>query len=269
MVFTRPSQAVLPPSRFVQVLLFDAVLYTALCWRDLADPAQMLIAHYVSFILITDLGLLFLPRVKRNWYNLFRLTGGVSFLVMFGALWAQGLDGEALWLTLLRMGLILGRIGHALWLFRGYGPQLNELMMFPLTAWSRYRAGTRSERLGYAYLIVAVGMLFFPQLAYWTHSNGGVVALDAILTGFQAQQGVNVALKMLVLETLVRSTGTRLVMRIVVAVPFLLQWPLMFGMFWNAPIPLAHGALELFELALVVTAFAAWWRDRAHDRMTA
>jgi len=258
---------VLGRAQFLQILLIDAVLYIALCWRDFADPAQMLIAHYVSFILITDLGLLFLPRVKRNWYNLFRIIGGVSFLILIGALWAQGLDGEALWLTLARLGLIGVRIAHGLWLLRAHGPELNELLMFPLSGWSRYRAGTPSEKLGYGYLIVALGMFLFPQLAYWTHANGGVVALDAVLTGFQAQQGLNVALKMLVLEILVRDVRTRLLMRTAVAVPFLIQWPLMFGMFLNAPIPLAHGVLELFELALVVMAFRAWWPVRNQERI--
>ena len=50
---------------FLHILLLDVLLYISLFWRDYHDHGQMLVAHYISFVAITDLGALFLPQIGR------------------------------------------------------------------------------------------------------------------------------------------------------------------------------------------------------------
>jgi len=243
---------------FVRILLLDALMYATLFWRDYEMPGQMLVAHYISFVAITDLGALFLPRDKRHWFNLFRFTSSVSFLVIVVALWAKGLDGEAAWLTVLRCALILTRMVHSgRCLFR-HGPWLEELRGFPSYVQSYYRKGNTSERLGCWYLAIGAALLYFPHLAYWTHFNSGEARLDDILTGLQAQAGLNFCIKLFVFEVLVSNAFAKLMMRSVVAFLFVVQWPLMLGMFYLAPIPIAHAAVELYEVILVVIGYRTW-----------
>lgn len=236
---------------FLQLLIIDALLYVSLFWRDYGDPAQMLIAHYVSFVAITDLAVFFLPRSQRHWFNLFRVSSSIAYLVLIGALAAKGLDGESLALTALRFGLILVRLAHASWLWRCAGPSRQALFEFPGRALAFYRSGDTSQRLGCVYLLIGCALLYFPQLAYWTHFNAGEDRLDDVLTGLQAQAGLNFCIKLFVCEVLVTSATARLWMRSLIALLFILQWPLMPGMFFKAPIPVAHAAVELYELALV------------------
>lgn len=240
---------------FYVVLLLDAVMYAALFARDYTVPGQWLIAHYISFVAITDLGAFFLPREKRHWFNLFRLTSGVSLSVLVIALAAKGLDGELIALTLFRLLTTLLRTAHAAYELRRGGPSLAELKEFPNQATAYFRQGTHSERWGCGYLVVGLALLYFPQLAYWTHYNAGVNELDDILTGLQAQAGLNFCIKLFVFEVLLTNSTARLYMRSIVAGLFLIQWPFMLDMFVKAPIPVFHIAVELFEVWLVVLAF--------------
>ena len=253
---------------FRQVLIVDLLLYLALFWRDYSDPAQMLIAHYLSFVAITDLAVLCLPMRSRVWFNLFRLSSGVAFLVLVLALQAKGLDGESLALTALRAGLCGLRIAHALTQLRRWGPTFAQLGAFPERCTRYYRDGTVSQRIGCGYLLVGLGLLYFPHLAYWTHFNGGEARLDDILTGLQAQAGLNFCIKLFVFEILVSGHAARLAMRTLVAVLFVAQWPLMPGMFFSAPLPVAHAIVEVYEVILVALAWREWrrWQGSAPPR---
>tara|TARA_R110000787_G_scaffold15088_18_gene46490 strand:- start:4273 stop:5037 length:765 start_codon:yes stop_codon:yes gene_type:complete len=248
---------------FLHILLLDVLLYISLFWRDYHDHGQMLVAHYISFVAITDLGALFLPRSKRHWFNLFRFSSGISFLILVAALHFKGLDGEALTLTGLRALLCIARIAHAGWCLRTSGPGWNELRAFPAHAASFFQNGNRSEKWGCGYLLVGAALLYFPQLAYWTHYNWGADGLDDILTGLQAQAGLNFCIKLFVFEVLIVAAAPKLFMRSVVATLFVVQWPAMLGMFYLAPIPVAHAAVELYEIALVVLGYQAWRRSQA------
>lgn len=237
---------------FLQIVVLDVLLYASLFWREYDVPGQMLIAHYISFVAITDLGALFLPRARRAWFNLFRITSGVSLLVLVIALAAKGLDGEALMLTLLRVLLSGARIAHGFTLLRRHGPELGVFAQFPSHALAYFKAGNASERMGCLYLFVGLGLLYFPHLAYWTHFNAGEDRLNDVLTGLQAQAGLNFCIKLMVFEILVVSAGAKLAMRTTVATLFIIQWPWMPGMFLQAPIPLFHAVVELYELSLVI-----------------
>ena len=215
----------------------------------------MLIAHYISFVAITDLGFLFAPRNRRYWFNFFRVTSGLSFLILTVALALKGFDGESLALTLVRCSLIVLRILHGgIGMYR-YGPWLADLKALPAYVSQYFHQGNFSERLGCAYLGVGLALLYFPQLAYWTHYNWGHTELDAILTGLQAQAGLNFCIKLFILEVIVLSVTNKLLMRSVVAFLFIAQWPMMLGMFYLAPIPVMHAMIELYELSLVYVGY--------------
>lgn len=252
---------------FLHMLLIDALLYFSLFWRDYHDPGQMLVAHYISFVAITDLGVLFLPKDKRHWFNLFRFSSGVSFAVLVVALALKGLDGEALALTILRIALCLLRIIHSAWCIKRFGPWWDDLCTFPGQVSRYFQNGNRSERLGCVYLLVGLSLLYFPHLAYWTHYNWGADGLDDVLTGLQAQAGLNFCIKLLVFEVLTVAAAPKFFMRTVVATLFLVQWPLMLGMFYLAPIPIAHAVIEIYEIALAIIGFQVWRETRrAHER---
>ena len=254
--------AELPNRVWRHMLLVDALLYASLFWRDYAAPGQMLIAHYISFVAITDLAAFFLPRSRRHWFNLFRFSAAIAFVVLICALLAKGLDGEALALSLVRLGLAIVRLAHAGWCIKAFGPQWDMLKAFPSHARSFFDQGTRSEKLGCGYLALSAFAIYFPQVAYWTHYNWGMSALDDVLTGMQAQSGINFFFKLFVFEALVIAAVPRLYMRSVVAILFAVQWPLMLAMFYKAPIPLAHAAVELFGIGLMLVAYQALKVDR-------
>ncbi len=244
------------------LLLLDVCLYASLFCRDYQDHGQMLIAHYISFVAITDLGALFLPRERRHWFNVFRFTSGLSFMVLVVALALKGLDGESLALTLARAGLIVARTAHAGYGLYRFGPWWSDLALLPGYIKRYYTWGNASERLGCGYLLVGLALLYFPQLAYWTHYNWGDYRLDDVLTGLQGQAGLNFCIKLFIVEIMVLNAGHKLLMRSIVAFLFIAQWPLMPGMFYLAPLPVAHGIVELYELSLVVIGYSYWRRQR-------
>lgn len=242
-------------------VIVDALMYACLFWRDYGDPAQMLIAHYISFMAISDLAALFLPASRRHWFHAFRVTSAVSLAMVVGALWAKDIGSDPAALYLMQLGLIGLRFVHAL---ASVDPKklVTGVRGLPAELHSLFRDGVRSERWALAYLAVAAVMFYFPQVAYWTHYNWGESRLDAILTGFQAQQGLNVAIKLCLFDMMVRAAGAKLAMRSVIATLFIVQWPAMPAMFYLAPIPLAHIGLELFELFLVWLAYR-YWREQS------
>lgn len=240
------------------MLVVDALLYAAMFWRGSSDPGQLLVAHYISFVVISDIGALFLPAAKRHWFNVFRLTGGVSFLVLTVALWVQGLDGGVVALSLARCVLCSVRIAQSAWLIKRHGPWLGEVRGLPERIATFYREGDRSMRLAFGFIVIAGVAFFFAAPGYWTHDNEGVLELDAALTGMLAQNGFNAYLKLFLFEVMIIAALPRFGMRAVVAGFFVVQWPLAPSIYFDAPIPIAHGAIETYQLVLAAFAFSAW-----------
>lgn len=246
---------------WLQMLVLDGLLYLTLFWRDYSEPWQWVVAHYISFVAISDLAALFLPAGRRHWFNLFRLTSGLSFLILVVALACKNLGGAGPLFTALCASLCVLRMLHAGWCWRRFGPGIAALKALPAQASEYFKRGDRSQRWGCAYLLIGLGLLYFPQLAYWTHYNWGEHRLDDILTGLQAQAGLNFCIKLFVFELLITGAGSRLAMRSVVAGLFLLQWPLMLAMFYLAPLPVIHGVVEVYELCLVWLGYQYWRRS--------
>ena len=102
----------LPPidnRHFRFTIVLDVLVYASLFWRDYSVPGQLLVAHYISFVAISDIAGLFLPPDKRYWFNLFRFIGCLSLLLLVVALAGKGLDGEVLVVTVLRVLLLAAR----------------------------------------------------------------------------------------------------------------------------------------------------------------
>jgi len=247
--------------RFTIVL--DVLVYASLFWRDYSVPGQLLVAHYISFVAISDIAGLFLPPDKRHWFNLFRFIGGLSLLLLMVALAGKGLDSGMLAVTVLSVLLLTARLFHSGLQITKYGPWLTHLRHYPEYAMVYFGHATRSNRMALGYLAIASGMLFFPQLAYWTHYNGGEARLDDILTGFQAQSGIHFALKLLVFETLILNPAKKCLARSLIAILFVIQWPFMLSMFYLAPLPVVHAVIEFFEVYLAILAFKYWRESRS------
>lgn len=248
--------------RFTVVL--DVLVYASLFWRDYSEPGQLLVAHYISFVAISDIAGLFLPPDKRHWFNLFRFIGALSLLLLVVALAEKGLDSGMLAVTVLSVLLLIARLFHSGLQIKRYGPRLTHLRHYPEYAMTYFRHANRSNRMALGYLAIASGMLFFPQLAYWTHYNGGEARLDDILTGFQAQSGIHFALKLLVFETLILNPAKKCLARSLIAILFVFQWPFMLSMFYLAPLPFVHAVVECFEVYLAILAFK-YWRESLSD----
>lgn len=243
---------------FAHMLVLDVAMYAALFWRPYDDAGQMLVAHYIGFVAVSDIGALFLPAAKRQWFNVFRFSSGLSFLVLTVALAIQGLDGEVLALTILRCSLAGARMVHAAWLIRVCGPWLDHVRAFPALAWTSLRAGDTSLRLSGGLVLIAASAVYFPSVVFWLHDNDGVSGLDATLTGMGPQNGLNTYLKLFVFEVLIVLAAPRFAMRAAVAGLFAVQVPMMLDMFGDAPIPYAHLAVEAFLMVLALAAFRAW-----------
>lgn len=243
-------------------IILDVLVYASLFWRDYSVPGQMLVAHYISFVAISDIAGLFLPKDKRHWFNLFRFIGSLSLLLLVVALAGKGLDNGLLVVTVLSVLLLTARLFHSGLQIKKYGPWLSHLRHYPEYATSYFKQTHRSNRMAIGYLAVAALMLFFPQLAYWTHYNAGEVRLDDILTGFQAQSGLHFALKLLVFETLILHPATKCFIRSLIALLFIVQWPFMLSMFYLAPLPVVHAIVECFEVYLAILAFR-YWREES------
>ncbi len=241
--------------RYFFILALDVLVYLSLFYRDYDVAYQFLIAHYISFVAISDLGGLFLAPKLRHWFNLFRLFSSFSLLVLVAGLMAKGLDGEALLLTLVRIVLLLVRIVDSALLIKKYGPWLSHLKHFPAYATSYFNLANHSNRMGFGYILLGAALLLFPQIAYWTHYNMGENRLDDILTAFQAQAGIHFCIKLFVFEILLFSPVKKLITRSLIAILFVAQWPFMLSMFYMAPIPVVHVVVEGFEIWLMFLAF--------------
>ena len=247
--------------RYFLILLLDALVYLSLFYRDYDVAYQFLIAHYISFVAISDLGGLFLAPKLRHWFNLFRLFSSFSLLVLVAGLMAKGLDGEALLLSIVRIVLLLVRIVDSALLIKKYGPWLSHLKHFPVYATSYFNLANHSNRMGFGYILLGTALLLFPQIAYWTHYNMGENRLDDILTAFQAQAGIHFCIKLFVFEILLLSPIKKLIIRSLIAILFVAQWPFMLSMFYLAPIPVVHVVVEGFEIWLMILAYKYVHKD--------
>jgi len=241
----------------------DVLVYATLFWRDYGVAGQLLVAHYISFVAISDIAGLFLPPDKRHWFNLFRFVGSLSLLLLVLALASKGLDIGGATITVLSVLLLTTRLFHSGLQIKRFGPWRTHLRHYPDYALAYFRNANQSNRMALGYLAIAAGMLFFPQLAYWTHYNAGEARLDDILTGFQAQSGIHFALKLLVFETLILNPGKKCIARSLIALLFVLQWPFMLPMFYLAPLPVVHAVVECFEVYLAILAFRHWRETHA------
>lgn len=250
-------------SHFRFTVALDVLVYASLFVRDYSVPGQLLVAHYISFVAISDIAGLFLPPDKRHWFNLFRFIGALSLLLLVLALASKGIGSGSPAVTVLSVFLLTIRLFHSGLQIRQYGPWLKQLRHYPAYAIDYFKHASRSNRMAIGYLVIASGMLFFPQLAYWTHYNGGEARLDDILTGFQAQAGIHFALKLLVFETLILSPAKKCIARSLIVLLFVLQWPFMLSMFYLAPLPVVHAVVECFEIYLAILAFKYWRESRS------
>lgn len=241
--------------RFGLLLALDALVYICLFYRDYDISYQFLIAHYISFVAISDLGGLFLAPKLRQWFNVFRLFSSVSLLILVLALFAKGLDGDAVMLTMIRVALLLIRALDSALLINKYGPWLVHIKQLPSYVSHYFNQANSSNKMAFGYIIIGIALLLFPQLAYWTHYNMGENRLDDILTAFQGQAGIHFAIKLFFFEILVLDAFKKVITRSAIAILFIAQWPFMLSMFYLAPIPVVHIVVEGFEVVLVFLAF--------------
>lgn len=215
-------------------------------WNNNLNVA-MLLAHYFSWHMITDIVAYFIPGRRRHWFNLFRFIGSIQLINAVIWMWWAGVDGDNRNYHILRLASAALVMLHSAMLMMWFGPHsMQQLHGFLDYGVEMFRHGAFPfGKFHIMPLPMGLATIFCGELMYRLHFNFGIDALDAQLTSFQAGNGVTVLIKLWVLNILVGDTRKRVFTSFVVFALFWAQWPFMYKMFALAPIPYAHVMAEM------------------------
>ncbi|CAE7364042.1 unnamed protein product [Symbiodinium natans] len=226
----------------VVAVIIDIAMWVALYWRDYANLWNITVAHYYSFILITDLAALRVPAARRGWWNPFRAIVAMSYIVHEASL-ALKLIEPLDYMLFVREGLCLVRLIHAVYCVVRFGPGLRQLAAFP--AYFRYHCEHISAvpLLSVAYSCVG---FFCPYIFIQMHYNYGKEVLDGPLTALQASYTFTVVIKSLVLNLMAASPLEAGLSHLISCILFSAQYPLIFDMYWECLLKMGHVLAEVF-----------------------
>uniref|UniRef100_A0A0G4F2K9 Uncharacterized protein n=1 Tax=Chromera velia CCMP2878 TaxID=1169474 RepID=A0A0G4F2K9_9ALVE len=231
------------------VCLLDLLLYSVAMWRPYMDKENLgnrTVGHYFSWLWISDLLFLLLPRLRQHWFSPFRVTEGISILCAEVSLLLLKVDCGPLWVVCATLGLSLLRVVHALCLWAKYGPHLRtHILNLPETLPSIRGPKFRGYDVSVELLLACV-IPFSSSVLYMFHYNWGDPRVDGPCVGIQAGNAFNVMLKIFLFDKLMGSfaMGRRSLGLFIVFCGFALQWPLMLSMFSKALIPFVHAVAE-------------------------
>jgi hypothetical protein len=238
------------------VLALDCLLYAAFCFRTNAIY-QRTVVHYVSWILISDIAYLFLPRKSRNWANVFRFIGGVQLLGLELSLLLSGVPARSLLLVGARVTLCLCRVVSAAILIYRFGPNNRHCILgFLLLAFTK--SSSKKHLVTTSHLILGLVVGCLPSIAYQFHYNYKFFPIDVALTGFQGVNALSVFWKLYVCGLFIDSTMLLAILNSLVFLGFAIQWPMMLEMFAAAPLPYLHAVGELAMLVQSIALFVQW-----------
>lgn len=256
------------------------------------------VSHFVMVLPMGDVALLFVPSRFRHWMDLFRLVGALQVGALTLQLWMAGIDGGGggplavlppVAVTLLRLVLCAARGLHALWgLWLHFDvPEDDESVVVVLGRRRSSRVATFvrhhvlalarfcvAGRLPPAELSTALVFVMFAATVRSTHNVFGEVRAEGPLTSFQAADAFGFFLRNMAYDRLIGAGATapsdaarcwrvRAGVQAFMAAVLLLQWPFMFAMFSEAPLPFAH---IFAEVGLLRAAYARLKRAQRCER---
>eukprot|EP00930_Biecheleria_cincta_P054208 TRINITY_DN4017_c0_g1_i1.p1 TRINITY_DN4017_c0_g1~~TRINITY_DN4017_c0_g1_i1.p1 ORF type:complete len:305 (+),score=40.26 TRINITY_DN4017_c0_g1_i1:61-915(+) len=229
--------------------ILDMFMYVAFCapgFRDFSKPVTMLIAHYFTWHLITDIVAYFIPQTRRCWYYPFRAIGAFQMVQVTVWFWWAGVDGTQKESIIRLVSAALVMI-HSVVMVVIFGPKrLTQLHAFIDYAYVMFwKAPWLPGKFHIMPLPMGLATIFSGEMMYRLHYNYNISGLDAQLSSFQAGNGVTVLIKLWAFQILVKDWGKRCITGFLVFALFAAQWPLMPEAFTKAPIPVFHVAAEI------------------------
>ncbi|CAE6929846.1 unnamed protein product [Symbiodinium sp. CCMP2592] len=98
----------------VLAVVIDVAMWVALYWRNYDNLWNITVAHYYTFITITDLAALRLPPARRSWWNPFRAIVSMSYIIHEASLALKTLEPLE-YMLFIREGLCLVRLIHSVY----------------------------------------------------------------------------------------------------------------------------------------------------------
>lgn len=253
-----------PVVSWIEVLgsfLLDVVLFVSFMWF----PSSMLLQHYVSWCLISQIPCWLVPRQRFLWTVVFRVATSLQLLGLLISLWVARVDvlfsvPGMMRLCTVFFSLSLGIIQCVRLLPHHAHRLLSSFFSFLLSnePWKSANAP------GFIFLALSFVLNMVPNVAYLTHYNADTSSsLDIALVGMQGANAFTVMTKMF-FATLVAQNipWKRAVGTIAVAALFLAQWIIMPTMFTKAPIPYVHISAEC-GLVLIAILWTKEWLKNA------
>jgi hypothetical protein len=152
----------------------------------------MVVAHFYSWVILTDVVAIFLPEKRRHIYNIFRLPAAICFFYSTVVLYMHGLDANEWLLTLLRIGISVARLVHSIHIIWDYKTGFSHLVWAIPSDCSKIMQQERFlvSRFSFCiWLALLSAAMLLPHLLYIFHYNFGVCELDGVITGFQRKHG--------------------------------------------------------------------------------
>ncbi|CAE7252317.1 unnamed protein product [Symbiodinium microadriaticum] len=223
-------------------LVIDVTMWVALYWRNYDNLWNITVAHYYTFITITDLAALRLPPARRSWWNPFRAIVAMSYIIHEASLALKTLEPLE-YMLFIREGLCLVRLIHSVYCVAKFGPGLRQLEAFPSFFRFHCQRISAVPLLSLAWSCVG---FFSPYVFIQMHYNYGKVDLDGPLTALQASYTLTVVVKSMVLNVMAASPLEAGMSHLISCVLFSAQYPIIFDMYWECLLKLGHLLAEVF-----------------------
>jgi len=260
------NDAAISDSMMMVTIFVDMTSYAVMLCRDYAThPYNFMISHYLGFVIISDLFCWFVPKQRRHWVNVFRLVEAIQFMWLTWDLVCVGAERWENTLTKARLLTQAVRFAHAAFMLYYFGPFISGFsnptaILDYANAFLADKQHSKISRQRFMlYLALTAKCVVIPRVLYLTHWNYNEPQLDAPISASQATNAFTVWFKLLATELLVvdlsrRQTGLLLVSLLFVQFPFM--WP----MFANAPIPYVHVVADLVMMYFGV--YGTWYERK-------
>lgn len=266
----RHAQGQCSQSHVIIAFVVDVAMWALLFFREYGMDTMYncTISHFVVVLPMSDVFSCFISRSLWHWVDVFRIFGALQVLALTVQLLMNGVDGSNHLLSGLRIVFALLRVAHGISGVRA-GFRLSDPTQSSLhgklvpklltTAKGNTQKlfllceTTPGPQNKYAEFIQAFFFATWAATVRSTHNMFGEMRVEGPLTSFQAADALNFFVKLFFYDRLVSAStadarrGMRLrgVCYLFMALVLLLQWPWMWKMFSEAPLPYIHIFAEI------------------------